>query len=121
MVRDGKRTICHEVPSNSKSGASVRNSLKYITWPDRKAFMLDLKTVYPAATHESSEGNLRQLSEKWGAKYAVAIHSRENSWEDLATFFTYPAEIRRLIYTNNSLEGYHCQLRKVTKEKNSNS
>ena len=95
----------------------IRNSLKYITWTDRKAFMLDLKTVYQAATRESAEANLRQLSEKWGAKYAVAIRSWENNWEDLATFFAYPAEIRRLIYTTNSVEGYHRQLRKVTKAK----
>ena len=95
----------------------IRNSLKYITWTDRKAFMLDLKTVYQAATRESAEANLRQLGEKWGAKYAVAIRSWENNWEDLATFFAYPAEIRRLNYTTNSVEGYHRQLRKVTKAK----
>jgi len=95
----------------------IRNSLKYITWTDRKAFMVDLKTVYQAATCESAETNLRQLSEKWGDKYAVAIRSWQNNWEDLSTFFAYPAEIRRLIYTNNSVEGYHRQLRKVTKAK----
>ena len=96
----------------------IRNSLKYITWTDRKAFMVDLKTVYQAATRESAEANLRQLSEKWSDKYAVAIRSWQNNWEDLSTFFAYPAEIRRLIYTTNSVEGYHRQLRKVTKAKN---
>jgi transposase-like protein len=95
----------------------IRNSLKYITWTDRKAFMNDVKEVYQAATRESAEANLRQLSEKWGDKYAVAIRSWQNNWEDLATFFAYPAEIRRLIYTTNSVEGYHRQLRKVTKSK----
>lgn len=95
----------------------IRNSLKYITWTDRKAFMLDLKEVYQAATRESAEAHLRQLGEKWGAKYAVAIRSWQNNWEDLATFFAYPAEIRRLIYTTNAVEGYHRQLRKVTKSK----
>ncbi|HEY5730405.1 MAG TPA: IS256 family transposase [Anaerolineales bacterium] len=95
----------------------IRNSLKYVTWNDRKAFMLDLKQVYQAATRESAEANLQQLAEKWGDKYAVAIRSWQNNWEDLATFFAYPAEIRRLIYTTNSVEGYHRQLRKVTKTK----
>jgi transposase-like protein len=95
----------------------IRNSLKYITWSDRKAFMLDLKEVYQAATRESAEGQLRQLTDRWGDKYAVAIRSWENNWEDLATFFAYPSEIRRLIYTTNSVEGYHRQLRKVTKAK----
>ena len=95
----------------------IRNSLKYVTWNDRKAFMIDLKQVYQAATRESAEANLLQLSEKWSDKYAVAVRSWQNNWEDLATFFAYPAEIRRLIYTTNSVEGYHRQLRKVTKTK----
>ena len=95
----------------------IRNSLKYITWTDRKAFMVDLKEVYQAATRESAEAHLHQLGEKWSDKYAVAIRSWQNNWEDLATFFAYPAEIRRLIYTTNSVEGYHRQLRKVTKSK----
>ena len=95
----------------------IRNSLKYVTWSDRKKFMTDLKEVYQAATRESAEANLRQLTEKWGDKYAVAIRSWQNNWEDLATYFAYPAEIRRLIYTTNSVEGYHRQLRKVTKSK----
>ncbi len=95
----------------------IRNSLKYITWTDRKAFLVDLKEVYQAATRESAEAHLRQLGEKWDAKYAIAIRSWQNNWEDLATFFAFPAEIRRLIYTTNAVEGYHRQLRKVTKSK----
>jgi len=95
----------------------IRNSLKYVTWNDRKKFMTDLKEVYQAATRESAEANLRQLSKTWGDKYAVAIRSWQSNWEDLATYFAYPAEIRRLIYTTNSVEGYHRQLRKVTKAK----
>ena len=77
----------------------------------------DLKKVYQAATREAAEANLVKLGEKWGDKYAVAIRSWENNWEDLSTFFAYPAEIRRLIYTTNTVEGYHRQLRKVTKTK----
>ena len=95
----------------------IRNSLKYVTWTDRKPFMADLRLVYQAATREAAEAQLRQLHEKWGDKYAIAIRSWQNNWEDLATFFAYPAEIRRLIYTTNSVEGYHRQLRKVTKSK----
>src|SRR5688572_7147640 len=95
----------------------IRNSLKYITWTDRKAFMLDLKEVYQAATRESAEAHLRQLGEKWSDKYSVAIRSWENNWEDLATFFAFPAEIRRLIYTTNAIEGYNRGLRKVVKTK----
>lgn len=95
----------------------IRNSLKYVTWTDRKNFMADLRLVYQAATREAAEAQLRQLNEKWGDKYAIAIRSWQNNWEDLTTFFAYPAEIRRLIYTTNSVEAYHRQLRKVTKSK----
>jgi len=95
----------------------IRSSLKYVAWKDRKAFVADLKTVYKAPTREQAEANLLRLEEAWGGKYAIAVKSWQNNWEDLATFFDYPAEIRRLIYTTNTLEGYHRQLRKVTKNK----
>jgi putative transposase len=73
--------------------------------------------VYQAATREIAEANLVKLGDKWRGKYAVAVRSWENNWQDLATFFDYPAEIRRLIYTTNTVEGYNRQLRKVIKTK----
>ncbi len=97
----------------------IRQSLKYLPWRERKAFATDLKTVYQAATREEAETNLRILDETWGEKYAAAIRSWENNWDDLATFFEFSQEIRRLIYTTNPVEGYHRQLRKVTKTKGS--
>ncbi len=97
----------------------IRNSLKYVVWKDRKAFMTDLKTVYQASTREEAEANLLKLEETWGGKYAAAIKSWKNNWEELATFFEFSKEIRRLIYTTNTVEGYHRQLRKVTKNKSS--
>jgi putative transposase len=95
----------------------IRNSLKYVTWTDRKVFMVDLKQVYQASTREAAEANLVKLGDQWRSKYAVAVRSWENNWEDLATFFAFPDEIRRLIYTTNTVEGYHRQLRKVIKTK----
>jgi transposase-like protein len=95
----------------------IRNSLKYVPWKDRKAFVSDLKEVYQAPTREAAEANLDKLEEKWSKKYAVSVRSWRNNWEDLATFFAYPAEIRRLIYTTNTIEGYNRQLRKVIKTK----
>jgi putative transposase len=97
----------------------IRNSLKYVPWKDRKAFVADLKTVYKAATREEAEANLLRLAQIWGDKYAIAVRSWETNWEDLATFFEFPAEVRRLIYTTNTVEGYNRQLRKVTKNKSS--
>lgn len=97
----------------------IRNSLKYVTWKDRKPFVADLKTVYQAPTREEAERNLIRLAETWNSKYAMAVRSWETNWEDLATFFDYPAEIRRLIYTTNSVESYNRQIRKVIKTKSS--
>jgi transposase-like protein len=97
----------------------IRNSLKYISWKDKKAFIVDLKAIYQAPTREAAEGNLRKLKEIWNSQYAVAIRSWDNNWEDLATFFDYPASIRRMIYTTNTVEGYNRQLRKVTNSRGS--
>ena len=95
----------------------VRQSLTYVSWTDRKAFVADLRQVYQAPTRETGEERLLDLGERWGEKYAVAVRSWERTWEDLATMFDYPAEIRRLIYTTNTVEGYNRQLRKVVKTK----
>lgn len=95
----------------------IRHSLQYVAWKDRKAFVADLKAIYQASTREEAESNLLQVGETWGSKYAIAVKSWENNWEDLATFFNYPAEIRRLIYTTNAIEGYNRGLRKVVKTK----
>jgi putative transposase len=97
----------------------IRNSLKYVVWKDRKAFVADLKTVYQAATQEEALSNLSRLEQTWAGKYGAAVRSWQNNWDDLATFFEFPKEIRRLIYTTNTVEGYHRQLRKVIKNKGS--
>jgi putative transposase len=95
----------------------VRQSLTYVAWKDRKTFTADLRTIYQAPTREGAETRLLELAERWGETYPMAVRSWESNWEDLATMFDYPAEIRRLIYTTNSIEGYNRQLRKVTKTK----
>ena len=95
----------------------IRNSLKYVVWKERKAFAHDLKAIYQAPTREAAETALLKLAETWGEKYAIAVRSWENNWEDLATMFDYTPEIRRLIYTTNLIEGYNRQLRKVTKNR----
>ena len=95
----------------------IRNSLRYVGSKDQKEFMKDLKPVYQAVNKETAEVNLEKLSEKWGKKYGVVISSWGKNWEKLSTYFKYPAEIRKLIYTTNTIEGYHRQIRKVTKTK----
>lgn len=79
--------------------------------------MRDLRPVYQAPTRDAAETALLKLSERWSGKYAVAVRAWETNWAELSTFFDFPPEIRRAIYTNNAIEGYDRQLRKVTKNK----
>jgi transposase-like protein len=95
----------------------IRNSLKYIASKDQKEFMKELKPVYQAVSKEAAEMQLEKLSEKWREKYPVVIGSWQRNWEKLTTYFAYPEAIRKLIYTTNTIEGYHRQIRKVTKTK----
>ena len=95
----------------------VRNSLRYIAEKDKKPFMVDLKTVYQALSKEEGYQKLILLDEKWGKKYPVPIQSWYNNWENLSTFFRFDAHIRKVIYTTNTVEGFHRQVRKVTKTK----
>jgi transposase-like protein len=81
--------------------------------------MVDLKTVYQAASKDSAEYNLLQLDEKWGKKYPMVIKSWQQNWENLSTYFKYSSEVRRLIYTANPIDGFHRGVRKYTKTKSS--
>lgn len=95
----------------------VRNTLKYVASKDQKEFMKDLKPVYQASGIELAQQELGNLAQKWGKKYPVVIESWQRNWDKLSTYFKYSAAIRKLIYTTNTIEGYHRQIRKVTKSK----
>jgi transposase-like protein len=95
----------------------IRNSLKYVASKDQKVFMKDLKPVYQATSKQEAEDKLEELEDKWGKKYPVVTGSWRKNWEKLSTYFHYPAVIRKLIYTTNTIEGFHRQIRKVTKSK----
>jgi transposase-like protein len=95
----------------------IRNSLKYVASKDQKTFMKDLKCVYQAANKTQAELELIKLDELWGKKYPVVLKSWQTNWEKLTTYFNYDEQIRRLIYTTNAVEGFHRQVRKVTKTK----
>ena len=95
----------------------IRNTLKYVSFKDHKQVMTDLKQVYQALTLDEAEYAFELFKEKWGKKYPLVIKSWETHWLELTTYFSYPPSIRRLIYTTNTVEAYHRQLRKVTKTK----
>ena len=95
----------------------IRNTLKYVASKDQNQFVKDLRNVYSAPTEEAGLNELRLLEEKWGSKYQYAMKGWRNNWHNIATFFKYPEEIRRMIYTTNAVESVHRQFRKVTKAK----
>ena len=95
----------------------LRNSSKYVSYKDIKALMADLKAVYAAVDEQTALDALDVFSEHWDKKYPQISKSWRENWPKLSTYFKYPQELRRLIYTTNTIEGFNRQLRKVTKSK----
>lgn len=95
----------------------IRNSLKYVGSKNQKEFMTDLKRVYKASTKDFAAAELDILDDKWNDKYPIVIKSWRNNWERLSQYFKYPEEIRRIVYTTNTIEAVHRQFRKLTKTK----
>jgi transposase-like protein len=95
----------------------IRNSLKYVASKYQKEFMGDLKTVYQAETLDLAEQNLKKLEAKWSNRYPHVTNSWKNNWPQLSNYFKYSPAIRKIVYTTNMVEGFHRQLRKVTKNR----
>lgn len=95
----------------------IRNSTKFVSYKHIKEFMKDLKMVYQATTEEQALNQLSVFKDNWGKLYPTAIKSWEENWDILSTYFDYPVEIRKVIYTTNAIEGLNRQFRKVTKTK----
>lgn len=95
----------------------LRNSGKYVSYKDIKALMADLKAVYAAVDEAAALDALDVFSEHWDKKYPKISQSWRDNWANLSTYFKFPQEVRRLIYTTNTIEGFNRQLRKVTKSK----
>ena len=95
----------------------IRNSSRYVVCKDRKEFTSDMKNIYNAVNKEMAALELDKFAEKWGSKYAYAIRSWRNNWEDLTSYFEFPLEIRKIIYTTNIIENMNGKIRKYTKNK----
>ena len=95
----------------------IRNSTKYVSYKDLKALMADLKAVYTAVDEPSALEALETFAQRWDKKYPKISTSWQDNWPNLSTYFRFPQEVRRLIYTTNAIEGFNRQLRKVTKAK----
>ena len=95
----------------------IRASLKYVPWKDRKQFCSDLRAIYGAATLEAAQHARDAMEESWGKRYPAAVRPWRDKWDLLTTFFRYPLELRKMIYTTNAIEALHRQLRKNSKNR----
>ena len=95
----------------------IRNSLKFVSYKDRKAIMKDIKSIYRASNEPAAKDAFDIFNQNWGDKYPAAVKSWERNWENLTAFLQYPTEIRKLIYTTNIIESFNASLRKYTKNK----
>ena len=95
----------------------LRNFSKYVSYKDLKALMSDLKAVYAAVDEQAALDALETFAQNWDNKYPKIVKSWRENWANLSTYFKYLQEVRRLIYTTNTIEGFNRQLRKVTKSK----
>ena len=95
----------------------LRNSGKYVSYKDIKKLMTDLKAVYAASDEQAALSALDEFESTWEKKYPKIASSWRENWANLSTYFKFPSEVRRLIYTTNAIEGFNRQLRKVTKSK----
>lgn len=95
----------------------IRYSTRFVGYKDIKALMADLRPVYTAVTEDEAVTNLQKFKERWEKKYPSCVKTWEDNWDILSTFFAYPAEIRKIIYTTNIIEGLNRQFRQVTKNK----
>ncbi len=91
----------------------VRSSTRFVSWKDIKQVVADLKKIYTSVTLDEAEENLLQFSEKWRNQYPSCV----KSWDVLSTFYEYPPEVRKIIYTTNIIEGLNRQFRQITKNK----
>lgn len=112
---DAIKTVFPNVSIQSCIIHQIRSSMRYVPYKDRKIFVADLKKVYKAPNEEIALAQLDMLKEKWNDKYSNVIESWYINWDKLSTFFAFNEQIRKMIYTTNTLEGINRQIRKFTK------
>ena len=95
----------------------IRSSTRFVSWKDIKQVVADLKKIHTAVTLDEAEENLLQFGETWRKQYPSCVKSWEDNWEALSTFYEYPPEVRKIIYTTNMIEGLNRQFRQITKNK----
>ncbi len=97
----------------------IRNSMRYVSYEDSREVIRDMKTIYKASNIQDAEKALNEFETKWGKKHPAMVQSWKRNWEGLTSFYNYPLEVRSIMYTTNSIEGFNRQIRKATKTKGS--
>ena len=95
----------------------IRNSLRYVSWKERKPMAKDLRRIYEAAPEKEGAAALDEFSEKWDKRYPHISASWRSNWDEIVTFFKYPPEIRTMVYTTNPIESLNRKIKKVAKNK----
>lgn len=95
----------------------IRNSMRYVSYKDSREVVQDMKLIYKANNLEQAEIELERFEKKWGKKHPAMVKSWKQNWDGLSSFYNYPQEIRHIMYTTNSIEGFNRQIRKATKSK----
>ena len=95
----------------------IRSSTRFVSWKDIKQVVADLKKIYTAVTLDEAEDALLQFGKKWRGQYPSCVKSWEENWQVLSTFYEYPPQVRKIIYTTNIIEGLNRQFRQITKNK----
>jgi transposase-like protein len=90
----------------------IRNVTKFVSYKDRKLLCAAMRPIYTAPTIEAAELALDRFAQSWEARYPASVAAWRNHWNELTTFFKYPVELRRMIYTTNAIESLHSQMRK---------
>jgi Transposase, Mutator family len=93
----------------------IRTSLKHVSYKDQKAIVKDLRPIYQAPSDEAAAGALEAFDQIWGGRYPMIAETWRRNWERVIPFLAFPADIRRIIYTTNSIEAVNRQLRKIIK------
>jgi transposase-like protein len=111
---DAIRSVFPDVDVQGCVVHQIRNATKFVSWANRKKFCADMRQIYTAPTVEAAALALDALETIWGARYPMSIQSWRRNWDILTTFFKYPVELRKIIYTTNAIESLHAQMRKNT-------
>ena len=114
---DAIKTIFPETKIQLCVVHQIRNSLKYVSYKDRKTIAKDLKNIYQSVTEEEARMELDRFAGKWDSQYLSISKSWRANWENLITLFDYPDEIRRIIYTTNAIESLNSVIRKSIKNR----